>query len=391
MVDLQNRVQELEQKVSSLTRDREQLYKDMEKLLMQSDSSFWSGSSVLFERISHAESERDSLRAEVSRLQGLVNNLREDVTQLRDMKRAADAISKEEIEKNQVLEKELAFYKQRGAVWIEDRNLHLYEVEELSRLNVKLEGNVREAKAALDSEREKRVKVEEDLVRSQRKNSQMESRLAECSRIPELERKWREASEEVELLTREGKEVELELEKCQDELEHFKEELDLSYKTAQNLRDMLKSSNEDGDKRVAEQVEIVTKLKTEVAALKKEKEDNSMILKRADEALTAAGAQAELLNMEKEREVEEVRCDYEDRLAAMKAELERMTDEKDRLEEERVASVNAKMEVVMKLSEKEAEISKLRSRHGGGADQNGSKHASQQQVAAEQPVKSTWW
>lgn len=131
MGDLQNRVQELQDEVAKLKEDKEQLYKDLENMLLQNDASFWSGSAVLSERIRLAEDQLLDMKKDRDRLSKQVMGLKDDLGQMRELKRAAEGMSKGEVEKNIVLERELAFYKQRGAHWIEDRNLHLYEVEEL--------------------------------------------------------------------------------------------------------------------------------------------------------------------------------------------------------------------------------------------------------------------
>lgn len=200
MADLQLRVKELEKRVEELRVEREDLYKDIEHLCMQNDDSFWSGSAVLSARIGVAERSLEERAKDNTRLKAQSDSLREDLVQLRNAKRDADKISKEEMEKNRVLDRELMFYKKQCARALEERNLFSYEVEELKRTNLDLERTVGDAEGRLESEALQRSELDRKLHDSENLVASLEERLVQCARIPELEAQLRESRGEASRL-----------------------------------------------------------------------------------------------------------------------------------------------------------------------------------------------
>lgn len=187
IADLQRRVIELEDTVRQLQKDKEDLYRDLESQLVHTDDSFWSSSSVLAERLAQAEKDRARLQADIAQIVAERDSLKEDCLQIRAAKHASDEISKAQLEKAHILERELSFYKKQCARALEERNLYSYEVEELKRANLELERNLENVNSKLEIEIQRREDVERCRQEAMLRISQLEERLVDCARIPELE------------------------------------------------------------------------------------------------------------------------------------------------------------------------------------------------------------
>ena len=78
-------VQELEKQVAQLLEERDDLYRDIEKLCVaQDDGSCWSTSAVLMQRAIDAERHNATLTAEKAKLQSEKEKLLEDMASLRE-------------------------------------------------------------------------------------------------------------------------------------------------------------------------------------------------------------------------------------------------------------------------------------------------------------------
>ena len=188
IVDLQRRISELEETIRRLEKDKEELYDDLEGRLVKKERSFWStSSSVLSDRLAQADDERRRLRTELTRTSEERDSLREDNEQILTAKRESDTISKSEMEKNRVLERELTFYKKQCARALEERNLYSYEVEELKRANLELERSLDETSQRLDKAVRRGEELDGQRQEATAQVQHLEERLLECARIPELE------------------------------------------------------------------------------------------------------------------------------------------------------------------------------------------------------------
>lgn len=392
MVDFQTRVQELEKEVTRLREDREHLYRDLENALLQNEGSFWSSSSVLYQRIAQAEMDLESTQKEREQLVGQVSNLKEDVAQLRDMKRAADAISKKEMEKNQVLERELAFYKQRGAHWLEEKNQHLYEVEELKRTNVDLERGVNEARAGLEHEKTEREIVERRLTESNRKVGHLEERLVECARIPELEEKLRVSKDEAQALRKNIEEMEAELESRQNTIDTTQGDLAKSNETIYELEESIKILREESRARSVEASSRIKQLEEEVSQRTNEVAAKNEELGRADVAITSAKAQAEFAVADKEQELDEARVSYEAKFADLEMQLR---EKDDQLQSQQLLvqkATDEKIQALMKFSTAETEVEDLKGQLAAvGAEHRNGVSSPVKSNGAQQTGKGTWW
>ena len=82
---MEARVQELEKQVAQLLEERDDLYRDIEKLCVaQDDGSCWSTSAVLMQRAIDAERHNATLTAEKAKLQAEKAKLLEDMASLRE-------------------------------------------------------------------------------------------------------------------------------------------------------------------------------------------------------------------------------------------------------------------------------------------------------------------
>ena len=161
----ETRIKKLEQQLSIVTAERNDLAADVEALCMQSSGDIFSASSVLGDRISHIQKEANKLQCQVhllrtmtrlccasqlrrslqtrepldGRLSGTArgvsqyvlqldavlaerNSLHEDLINHRDSKRTVDKQWRLERERSERLESELAFYQNHSAQALSDRD-----------------------------------------------------------------------------------------------------------------------------------------------------------------------------------------------------------------------------------------------------------------------------
>lgn len=195
------RIKELEALLSTVQQERDDLQRDVESLCLQQSGSMWSSSYVLSERLSGLEKELSKYKYQLARLTQERDNLKEDIISYKNSKRTADVSYREEKEKGERLEKELAFYQSQGIKAMAERDQAAYEAEALRADNLKLEGDYREAQGKADYELSQRQQLQRQLdsVKSQleKTRAELEQRAKDCLKITELERKLKATQHEL--------------------------------------------------------------------------------------------------------------------------------------------------------------------------------------------------
>ncbi|CAD7702813.1 unnamed protein product [Ostreobium quekettii] len=391
-------VKELEKRVAELIAERDELYRDIETLCMQSDDSFWSGSAVLSARIGNAERALSAMAAENDRLTAQRDSLREDLAQFRSAKRDSDKISKDEMEKNRVLDRELMFYKKQCERALEDRNLFSYEVEELKRANLELERGLAEARGLAETEAAQRADVAGRLAAAEGRVATLEERLVEVVRIPELEaqleasrrdgQRQAEAISAMEvspgptggieldwtgwnaLVLRFGGGIVLgrgvtrfaagawgrraELGAARRDLDAAREDAEAVREDREALARELEASREEAKAALGAQAAKAADMERQIESLTTQLESVSTELQEADSAVAAAQAQVELINGEREQEVCHLREEYSSTIQDLEGRISTTESLLNRQAEELQDVTQAKVDALVRLSEWQA-------------------------------------
>lgn len=185
--ELQKRIHELEATVKQLTKDKDELYNDLERSLVRKDSSFWQSSNIHEERLKQCEDENQQLREQLKRVTAQRDSFLDDNVQIQRVKQDADLISKEQIDANSALERELEFYKRQCAQALEERNAFASELEELKKNHLELERDSAHLKEHLQTERRRREDLEDQNDEAVTRVKQLQDRLVDHAKTPQLE------------------------------------------------------------------------------------------------------------------------------------------------------------------------------------------------------------
>ncbi|CAD7694744.1 unnamed protein product [Ostreobium quekettii] len=347
-------VKELEKRVAELIAERDELYRDIETLCMQSDDSFWSGSAVLSARIGNAERALSAMAAENDRLTAQRDSLREDLAQFRSAKRDSDKISKDEMEKNRVLDRELMFYKKQCERALEDRNLFSYEVEELKRANLELERGLAEARGLAETEAAQRADVAGRLAAAEGRVATLEERLVEVVRIPELEAQLEASRRDGQRQAEAISAMEAELGAARRDLDAAREDAEAVREDREALARELEASREEAKAALGAQAAKAADMERQIESLTTQLESVSTELQEADSAVAAAQAQVELINGEREQEVCHLREEYSSTIQDLEGRISTTESLLNRQAEELQDVTQAKVDALVRLSEWQA-------------------------------------
>eukprot|EP00210_Caulerpa_lentillifera_P003858 g3685.t1 len=184
---LRKRVQELEAKVKQLEEDKNLLYDDLDQNLTRRRHSFWLPSNLQNRRLSRSENERQLLEAQLSRVTAERDFFQENNIQIQRVKSNSDAITQEQLEAKNVLERELEFYKKQCQRALDHRDVLALELEALRKTKKELDRNLVLANERLQMEQKRREDNETQKQKALNRVSELEVLVVECARIPELE------------------------------------------------------------------------------------------------------------------------------------------------------------------------------------------------------------
>lgn len=189
-MDASQRISELEKQLAAVTRERDDLHRDVEALCLSRGSHMFSSSYVISEKLVNLEEELKQLRKECKSATQQRDSLQEDIQQLRSMKRQAEVGWQEEKKRTAALDRELAFYQNASAKAMADRDSASFEAEDLRRRVASLEALLRSADGKVESEKFQKEDLAKQLVQVRKQlestTAELRARIKEASEIPHL-------------------------------------------------------------------------------------------------------------------------------------------------------------------------------------------------------------
>eukprot|EP00210_Caulerpa_lentillifera_P000031 g30.t1 len=247
--ELQKRIHELELTVKQLSKDKDELYNDLERNLVRKDSVFWQSSNIHEARLKESETEKQHLQEQLNRAIAQRDSYLDDKIQMEKVKHDADVISKEQIDANKAMERELDFYKRQCAQALEERNAFSSELEELKKTYLKLERDSVHLHERLQTEQRRGDDLENQKDEAVTRVKKLEARLVDCARIPQLEKELQNLNTECNRLRFQIQHIEKSAQVTEDELETTRQSLQRSSinESQQEMKFKTEESEQTGD------------------------------------------------------------------------------------------------------------------------------------------------
>ncbi|CAK0787929.1 hypothetical protein CVIRNUC_011151 [Coccomyxa viridis] len=358
---LEAKIKKLEQQLSVVTAERNDLAADVEALCMQSSGDIFSASSVLGDRICHIQKEANRLQSQLDAVTAERNSLHEDLISHRDSKRTVDRQWRLERERCERLESELAFYQSHSAQALSDRDKAVWEAEELKGQLLKAEGDLRDARAALSAETDSRAEAERQLSQVRQQNDSLRAKAKASEEIPALRRHLSAARTTTEQLEQHRDSLQDELSSTQKSLAEAQEALWLSKEEAASIGKEAASAEAASEELVERLNTDNARLEAEVTRLRRERSELEDRAEEAEGGLAAAQAdmetgrkalQRELADerTEARRAAEEAKLKHSSQVTALQTELDALKKEHKEQESELSKAVEERNSALVRIA-----------------------------------------
>ncbi|EFN54420.1 hypothetical protein CHLNCDRAFT_135784 [Chlorella variabilis] len=349
---LRKHCKELQYKLDEALRERDDLMRDLENMcLADSRGATFNGSSVLQERIystgtfdqtgavccapgpalwpGGGRAQQKELSATRAALSGVTlerDNLREDLGEVKEAKRRAEAGHRAQLERAAALDKELAFYQAQSARVMADRDRAAWEGEELKAQNLRLDQQLREASSRAETESSQRAQLERQLaeVRQQLRGAQAQA--AEAAALPGLRSQLAASAGEVERLR--GREREL-----LSQVAQLRQEVAAAAAAREAAAGEAAAAHRQADDLAAAHAVVqqqlrgeVQELQAEVAQLQQQLEAATAAAEEAGAARQAAEASAAQQGQRQEADVEALVRHHAEEVASLREQLREQQD-----------------------------------------------------------------
>lgn len=149
-----------------------------------------------------AEKELSKTKKEVIRLEAERRSLLEDLYEVKDSKKQADRVSREQKKKLDVLEREVQFYREQASQAISERDNMKWEVQNQRKKMTELMQDVEGMKEQRDELSTERDVLQQQLQEANHRCTMLEQAATRAESIPSLEKQLKDKSNQIQRLQR---------------------------------------------------------------------------------------------------------------------------------------------------------------------------------------------